>query len=626
MPHGHCYFWRPEILWLHVGSDALIALAYYSIPLALISIVRKRRDLVYHWMFLLFASFIFLCGTTHLVSIWSTWNGTYRFEGAVKLLTALVSVATAAVLWPLIPKIIAIPSRRDLQDEIAMRRAAQGQLEKAQTELEDKVRKRTNELELVNARLSHWAKIIDSSDDGIISLSLEGLITSWNRAAERIFGYRAIEIIGRPIDELMDEERAAEFGQIRDIVASGDPFPDHETAWQRRGEGQVLVSLTVSPLMNHKTSLVDGFSIIVRDVTDRKRQEERFRIAVEAAPNAMLLVNPEGKIVLANAQSSHLFGYSNRELMGADFEMLIPGGALQGVEGEENSLNGHKTGSTRKDYSAVRKNGRSFPVEVGHTPIETSEGSMVISAVVDMTSHREAQERIQSSLEQKELLLKEVHHRVKNNLQVISSLLKIQSGYLSDPQAKAVLRESEDRVRSMALVHERLYRSAELNRVEFKSYVEQLANELRRTYCLNEAALTLDMELDEIDLNIEKAIPCGLILNELISNALKHAFRGFGEEYKRRVKISVKRASSPRMAFEMTVADNGRGLPDYVDLQHPKSMGLRVVRTLCEQLKGTLEVTRENGTVFRLNFAAKEELNAVKEGRDDDRAGEHTSV
>lgn len=140
MPHGGCYFWQPEILWLHVGSDALIALAYYSIPAALWYFVKKREDLKLSWIFVMFGAFIFACGTTHLLGMWSTWHSTYRLEGVVKLATAGISVVTAAVLWPLIPRALALPSPRQLaasnqalQDEILERQRAE---ERARTHLE----------------------------------------------------------------------------------------------------------------------------------------------------------------------------------------------------------------------------------------------------------------------------------------------------------------------------------------------------------------------------------------------------------------------------------------------------------------------------------------------------------
>ena len=152
MPHGHCYLWRPEILWLHVLSDAAIVLAYYLIPVALVRLVRGRSDLRFGWMFWMFGSFIFLCGTTHLLNIWTTWNGTYRIEGVMKALTGAVSLTTAIALWPLIPKAIALPNTGQLTE-------ANRALQQANEGLEQRVAERTSELARSNQELQQFAYV-----------------------------------------------------------------------------------------------------------------------------------------------------------------------------------------------------------------------------------------------------------------------------------------------------------------------------------------------------------------------------------------------------------------------------------------------------------------------------------
>lgn len=160
MPHGHCYMWKPDILWMHVVSDIVIALAYYSIPIALFYFVRKRHDLKYKSLFILFAAFILLCGTTHIMGVWSVWHGTYRLSGSIKAATALVSLATAVVMWPIIPKALRIPSPTQLAEtnasllgEIEDRKKAEAELQAYKAELEQKVRERTAALESLNQQL-----------------------------------------------------------------------------------------------------------------------------------------------------------------------------------------------------------------------------------------------------------------------------------------------------------------------------------------------------------------------------------------------------------------------------------------------------------------------------------------
>ncbi len=192
MPHGYCYLWRPEIVWLHAISDGTITLAYYLIPLALLYFVRKRKDLPFHWIFLMFGIFIFGCGTTHLMEVWTLWHGTYRLAGVIKAITAAASVATAAVLVPLIPKALALPSPEQLklanlrlEEEATERRRAEAGLLQAHTELETRVRERTAELAAANQRLQveigerKRAEEVLRKQANLLDLAHDAILRSW---------------------------------------------------------------------------------------------------------------------------------------------------------------------------------------------------------------------------------------------------------------------------------------------------------------------------------------------------------------------------------------------------------------------------------------------------------------
>jgi two-component sensor histidine kinase len=213
----------------------------------------------------------------------------------------------------------------------------------------------------------------------------------------------------------------------------------------------------------------------------------------------------------------------------------------------------------------------------------------------DASEHKRAEEQVKVSLKQKEVLLREVHHRVKNNLQVICSLLKMQSAHLKDKQVQEVFRETQNRVRSIALVHEKLYGTSDLARLDFAEYVRSLATSLFRTCGVNKDTISLTLDLMSVQLNVETAIPCGLIINELLTNALIHAFpHGRG-------KIRIGLQSAENGTCTLTVGDDGIGLPPNVEVagQH---LGWQLISALTEQLKAEVNVCREGGTTVEITF------------------------
>jgi two-component sensor histidine kinase/DNA-binding response OmpR family regulator len=207
-----------------------------------------------------------------------------------------------------------------------------------------------------------------------------------------------------------------------------------------------------------------------------------------------------------------------------------------------------------------------------------------------------AEEQLEVSLREKEVLLKEIHHRVKNNLQIITSLLNLQSGHIEDEQVREMFTESQNRVRSMALIHERLYQSPDLARVDLAGYVRNLATSLFHSYRSSAEAVALKIDVQDVALGIDTAIPCGLILNELMSNVLKHAFPE-GREGEIYVGLC-----SEEGQIMLTVGDDGIGFPADVDFRNTKSLGLQLVITMVEQLEGTIELDGKDGTTFKIAF------------------------
>jgi PAS domain S-box-containing protein len=324
-----------------------------------------------------------------------------------------------------------------------------------------------------------------------------------------------------------------------------------------------------------------------------------FRALVESAPDATILTDAGGRIVLLNRQTEQLFGYDRNELLGQPVEVLLP----ERLRGQHTTHRGRYAHDPKMRPMGVglellgrRKDGSEFPVEISLSPLKSGAGTLFAAAIRDITERKQADEKVRASLREKEVLLKEIHHRVKNNLQVTSSMLRLQSAYIQDRAARELFSESQNRIRSMALVHEKLYRSRDLSRVDIADYTASLAELLFRSFGVDPARITLDLSAEPVFLSIETAVPCGLILNELLSNCLKHAFPG-----ERRGKIGVAiRAVAGHLTLE--VGDDGVGLPPGFDVTRADSLGLELVKTLVDQLRARLEVAGPPGALFRVHF------------------------
>jgi two-component sensor histidine kinase len=233
------------------------------------------------------------------------------------------------------------------------------------------------------------------------------------------------------------------------------------------------------------------------------------------------------------------------------------------------------------------------------SPVKDEDGRIcqINAVIMDITERRKAEEQIKDSLKEKEMLLKEIHHRVKNNMTVISSLLKLQSDKIKDEQYKDIFNSSIDRIKSMALIHEKLYKSKDLAKVDFNDYLKDMINSMFMSYGLSSQKVALKTDVEDIAFGVDTAIPCGLIINELVSNSLKYAFP---EDREGEIKVSLRR--NDRAEVELTVSDNGVGMPEDVDFRKTDSLGLNLVNALVGQLQGKIELHRAKGTEFIITF------------------------
>ena len=326
---------------------------------------------------------------------------------------------------------------------------------------------------------------------------------------------------------------------------------------------------------------------------------------LDLADDAIITMRADQRIVLFNKGAERIFGYAEPEILNQPLDVLLPAGMEQAhrrhveqfAAGEETS---RRMGERREIYGR-RKDGTEFPAEASISKAE-ADGELLFTVILrDVTARREAEERIRQSLREKEALLQEIHHRVKNNLQVVSSLLGLQARQIPDEELQRAFRESQNRIHSMSLIHERLYQSPDLSEIDCLDYAQQLTGHLFRSYGVSMSRVRLEMDFGGERMPMALAAPVGLILNELISNCLKHAFP---EGRDGTIQVRLTRDGDGRI--QLSVSDDGVGMPQNVNLWNSRSLGLRLVRILSEQVGAAVRVTGPPGTRIELAFTARE--------------------
>ncbi|WP_235283948.1 MULTISPECIES: PAS domain S-box protein [unclassified Methanosarcina] len=460
------------------------------------------------------------------------------------------------------------------------------------------------------------ANIVESSNDAIGTLSLDGIITSWNKGAEQVYGYSAKEILGKAGSTLSPPHLSEEMKKLSELIKQGKKIHYHETLRLRKDGKIIHASITLSPVFDSHGKLT-AISFISRDITERKRveeklreSEEKYRNIVETANEGIFIIDAENIVTYANKKMTDMLGYTLEEVIGREIWDFV---SEKGKDIVKLNQERRKQGINESyELKLICKGVSSLWALVSAKSLFDKDSRFMgsISMLTDITKRKEAEEALANiEIARK----KEIHHRIKNNLQVISSLLDLQAEKfnnkedIKDSEVLEAFRESQDRVISMALIHEELYKGGGLDTLNFSSYIEELAENLFQTYRLGNADIQLNMELEEnIFFDMDVAVPLGIIVNELVSNSLKHAFTENVGEIRIQFYRKEKSDKTNESLFSLIISDNGQGIPENIKLENIETLGLKLVSILVDQLNGNLKLKREHGTGFRIFFKVVE--------------------
>lgn len=450
----------------------------------------------------------------------------------------------------------------------------------------------------------------------IIEFNKEYQIIKWSDNATKMFGWEAQEVLGKKISELpwVYKEDVEIVESLSDEMSSGTRTSNINTNRNYRKDGSVITCEWYnSALVDSEGKLISVQSLI-QDVTERKRiekaliqSEKKFKSLVWGMQVGVLLQGPKAEILLSNPKALELLGLTEDQLM------------------EKTSLD--------PDWNVIHEDGSSFPgptypvsqaIEYRHPinnivmgvyrPVTDDRVWLLVDAIpeldingnivhvvctfVDITERKYGEEKLKVALKEKEVLLRELYHRTKNNMQVVHSLLGLKGAAFEDKATKEILVDVGNRIQAIALVHEKLYQSKNLSRIDLRDYITDLATLLMKSYNSTERNIKLTLELESLNVLIDTAIPCGQIIIELISNSFKHAFSDGRDG-----KISIHLSRNEKDLIKLSISDNGIGMPDYSEVTGVNTLGMQLFKSIAEgQLQGNISYNMENGVSWIVSF------------------------
>lgn len=460
------------------------------------------------------------------------------------------------------------------------------------------------EKKAADAALMTQAQLIDHSLNAIISTTEDGIIRTWNLGAERIFRLSYEEAIGQHISFIFmpDQQEVFEERILKPLQDEEQMEADLVLLNGENATVQVHALFSLLKDINGKTQGVVGYyldnSLKLKTERSLKETEAKFSALFRDAATGIIISDLEGKIADCNVAFERILNIEKSEAVGKTIQEFY----LPGEDKEEAALMTQCEDGDRTSYQIDRQlktaDGRMIWGRITTSMIlgEDDKNHFIVRMLEDITQQKENTEFIEKSLEEKQVLLREIHHRVKNNLQVIQSLLRMQGRESKGSSFEPLLRESQNRIRSIALIHEQLYRQDDFAEIDFADYLNLLLRQVFRTFEMGTTRISSRIEFRDIYLSLTKAIPCALIVNELVTNSIKYAFKGKDAGV---ISISAEKKDG---LLSFTIHDDGCGFCDEMNIDASETLGLKIVRTLTRQIGGTMDICGKEGAKFKLTF------------------------
>lgn len=468
--------------------------------------------------------------------------------------------------------------------------------------VQDITEKKAAEL-LILDKESQVKAIFENTSTGIVFADKNGNIVLANEAASLLLEYDPTEIIGLNFatlsaDPLSQEEWHHLLFLIHD---RGDQYRTEKEYLTRSGR-HIWTDLTIS-LIRDQTGNPMYFIGVISDITFRKgvenaliESEEMFRYPVEHSPVGIYLVQ-DGVFLYVNPRLGEMLGESGDAIKGTPLNRFLHPDDIAVAESLSRPVYQVSNGVQHHEFRAVRSDGTIITLENYSSYLTYHGRPALFGTLIDISERKQMQEQIIRSLREKEVLLREVHHRVKNNMQVVSSLLSMQAKLFEDPNIRSVFMESQIRIRSIALVHEQLYRSDDLSSIEIGEHIRNIVSHIENTYQTDGRQIRVNLDCKEVMLAVDIAVPFSLIIHELMSNSYKHAFTG-----RTSGAISITLMALSSGAAHLEYQDDGTGFRTGVDIENMTSLGMRLIFGLVDQINGTLEFARGPGVHVIIEF------------------------